>query len=69
MKTLNSPFKCKDAKQVHLRGNQPWIFIGSIDAESEAPKVFLPNGKSHLFGKDLGAEKDWKQKEKEAAED
>ena len=35
-KTLESPLDCKDIKQIYLKGNQPWIFIGRTDAESEA---------------------------------
>ena len=27
----------KEIKPVNSKGNQPWIFIGSTDAEAEAP--------------------------------
>ena len=34
-KTLESPLNCKEIKPVNPKGNQPWIFIGSTDAEAE----------------------------------
>ena len=34
-KTLESPLDCKDVQPVHLKGNQPWIFIGRTDAEAK----------------------------------
>ena len=36
-KTLESPLDCKEIQPVHPQGNQSWIFIGSTDAEAEAP--------------------------------
>ena len=36
-KILESPLDCKKIKPVNPKGNQPWIFIGKIDAEAEAP--------------------------------
>ena len=39
-KTLESPLDSKEIKPVNSKGNQPWIFIGRTDAESEAP-IFL----------------------------
>ena len=36
-KTLESPLDCKEIKPVKPKGNQPWIFIGRTDAETEAP--------------------------------
>ena len=41
------------------RGNQPWIFIGRTDSEAKAPILWLPDSKSWLIGKHLGAGKDW----------
>ena len=35
-KTLESPLGSKEIKPVNPKGNQPWIFIGRIDAEAEA---------------------------------
>ena len=34
-KTLESPFDSKEIKPVNPKGNQPWIFIGRTDAETE----------------------------------
>ena len=65
-KSLKSPLECKDIKPVNPKGNQSWIFIGRTDATAEAPKLWP---KSYLFGKDPDAEKKWKQKVKETAED
>ena len=56
-------------KPVHPKGNQPWIFIGRTDAEAEAPVLWPPDAKSWLSGEDPDAGKDWRQKEKGAAED
>ena len=36
-KTLESPLDCKEIQPVNPKGNQPWIFIGSTDAEAETP--------------------------------
>ena len=33
-KTLESPLNSKEIKPVHPKGNQPWIVIGTIDAEA-----------------------------------
>ena len=68
-KTLESPLDCKEIKPVNFKGSQPWIFIGKTDAEAEAPIIWPPGGKGQLFGKDLDAGKDWRQKEKGVAED
>ena len=38
-KTLQSPLDSKESKPVHPKGNQLWIFIGSTDAEANAPKT------------------------------
>ena len=60
---------CKKIKPVNSKGNKPWIFIGRTDAEAEAPVFWSPDVKSQLIGKDPDAGKDWRQKEKRAAED
>ena len=67
-KTLESPLDCK-IKPVNPKGNQPWILIGRTDAEAEAPILWSPDIKSQLIWKDPDAGKDWRQKEKGAAED
>ena len=56
-------------KEINPKGNQSWIFNGSTDAEAEAPILWQPDAKSWLLGKDPDAGKDWRQKEKGAAED
>ena len=59
-KTLESPLDCKEIKPVNTTGNQPWIFIRRIDAESEGPILWQPDTKSQLIGKDPDAGKDWR---------
>ena len=51
-KTLESPLDSKEFKSVNPKGNQSWIFIGKTDAEAEAPKLWPPDSKSQLIGKD-----------------
>ena len=66
---LLSPLDCKETKPVHPKGNQSWILIGRTDAEAKAPILWPPDVKNWLIGKDPDAGKDWRQKEKTAAED
>ena len=68
-KSLESPLDGKEIKSANPKGNQPWIFIGMTVAEAEAPLLWPPDAKNWLIGKDLDAGKDWRQKEKKAAED
>ena len=68
-KTLESPLDWKEIKPVSPKGNQPWIFIGKINAESEALILWPSDAKSQLIGKDPDAGKHWRQKEKWVAED
>ena len=68
-KTLESPLDSKEIQSVHHKGNRSWIFIGRTDAEAEAPKLWPPDMKSWLIGKDLDAGKDWRQEEKGTTED
>ena len=63
--TLKSPLDCQEIKSVNPNGNRPWIFIGKTDA----PVPWPPDTKSLLIGEDIDAGKDWRQKEKGAAED
>ena len=65
--TLENLLGFKEIKSVNPKGNQPWIFIGSID--TEAPILWRPDAKSQLIWKDPDAGKDWRQKEKGMAED
>ena len=67
-KTLESPLDSKEIKPVNPKGNQLWIFTEKSDAEAEGPIFWPPDVKSQLIGKDPDV-KDWKQKEKRAAED
>ena len=68
-KTLESPLDRKEIKPVNPKGNQPWIFIGRTDAETEAPILWPSNAKSWLTGKDPDAGKEWGQEEKGTTED
>ena len=68
-KTLESPLDCKVIKPVNSKRNQSWIFTRRTDTKAEAPILWLPDAKSWLIGKDLGAEKDGRQTEKMAEED
>ena len=45
--SLNS----KKMRPVNLKRNQPWIFIGSTDAEAEAPILWPPDAKNWLTEK------------------
>ena len=51
-------------KPISSKGNQPRIFIGRTDAETEAP-IFWPHDvKRQLIGRDFDAGKDREQEEK-----
>ena len=67
-KTLESLVDWKEIKLVNPKGNQLWLFIGRTDAEAEGPKLWPPDVKSQLTGKDPDAGKDWGQEEKGADE-
>ena len=67
-KIVDSPLDRK-TKPLDPKGNWLWIFIGRTDAEAEAPIVWPLDAKIQLIGKDPDAGKDWRQKEKGAAED
>ena len=57
-------FDCKEIQPVHLKGDQPWVFIGRTDVEAETPILWPPDSKSWLIWKDSDAGKDWGQEEK-----
>ena len=57
-KTLEGPLVCKEIKPVNPKGNQLWIFIGSIDTEAEAPIPWPLDKNSRLIGEDPDAGKD-----------
>ena len=68
-KTLKSPLDCKEIKPVNPKRNQSWIFIGRIDAEAEAPIIWLSDAKRWLIWQDPEAGKGWRQEEKGMTED
>ena len=61
-KILESSLDCK-IRSVNPKGNKLWILTGRTDAEAEAPR----EEPTHWKRPDAG--KDWRQKEKRAAED
>ena len=67
-KTLESLLDCKEIKPVNPEESQTWIFIGSTDAEADAPDMkshlWPPDVQSQLTGKDPEAGREWRQKEK-----
>ena len=67
-KTLESPLDCKEIQPVNPKGNQSWIFIGRIDAETEALILWPPDAKSWLTGKDPDVGENWRQEEKKTTE-
>ena len=54
---------------VNPKGNQPWISIGRVYTEAEAPILWQPDAKSQLIGKDSDAGKNWGQVEKRTTQD
>ena len=54
---------CKEIKLVNPKGNQSWIFIVKIGAEAESPKLWPPDAKNWLIGKDPNSGKDWRQED------
>ena len=65
-KTYESLSDSKEIKPANLKGNQPWTFT---HAGAEVPKLWPPDAKSRLTGKDPDAGKAWGQEEKEVTED
>ena len=66
-KTPESPLDSKEIQPVNLKGDQPWIFTGRIDAEASVFWSYDAN--RWLMGKVPDAGKDWGQKERRASED
>ena len=50
-KILESPSDCKEIQPVNPKGNQPWVFTGRTDAETEAPILWPPDVKCQLTGR------------------
>ena len=61
--TLESPLDSKEIKPVNPKENQHWIFIGMMDAEAEAPILWLPDA-NWLIGEDPDTREDWRHEEK-----
>ena len=71
-KPLESPLDSKEIKPVNLKRNQPWIFIGKCDAESEYSYFGQLMQRANSLDKTLIRPfrwNDWRQKEKRVAED
>ena len=68
-KTLESPLDCKEIQPVNPKGNQSWIFIGTTDADAEAPILWPLDVKNWLIWKDPDSGKDWRHEEKGMTED
>jgi len=47
-KTLESPLESKEIKPIHSKGNQPCVFNGRTDVETEAPIPWPPNAVDSL---------------------
>ena len=47
------PLDSKENKLINPKGNQPWVFIGSTDAEAEAPVLLSPVMKNYSLEKTL----------------
>ena len=67
-KTPGIPLDGKEIKQVSLKRNQPWIFVGRSDVEAEASVFWSWDASRCLIGKVSDVWKDWVQK-KRASED
>ena len=68
-KTLESLLDSKEIKLVHPKENQPWIFNGKTDAESEVPILWPFDAKIPFTGKDPDAGKDWGQEKLETEDE
>ena len=68
-KTPESLLDSREIKSVNLKGDQPSIFTGRIDADAEAPEFWSSDAHRRLIGKVLDAGKDGGQKEKTVSED
>ena len=62
-------YEDKEIKPINPKENQPRIFFGSSDAETEAPLPWPPVVKNWFIGKDPDAGKDWRKEEKGMPED
>jgi len=62
---LRVPWTARGIISVSPKRNQPWIFIGRTHAEAESAKLWPPDVKSWLIGKDPDLGKDWRQEDDE----
>ena len=62
-KTIEGLLDCKEIKPVNPKGSEPWICIRRTDAE------LMLQYFGHLIQKDSDAGKEWRLKQKWAAED
>ena len=60
---LKGSLDSKEIKLVNLKGNQPLIFIGRINAEAEAPILWPPSVKCQVIEKDSHTGKVWGQED------
>ena len=60
-KAMKTQHNCK---QINIIVQEPWIFIGRIDAEAETPILWPPDVKNWLIGKDPDVGNDWRLKER-----
>ena len=68
-KTFESTLYSKEIQPVHPERKQSWVFIGRTFVEAETPKLWPPDVKSWLIGKDPDAGKDLRQEQKGMTED
>ena len=68
-KTLESALDCKEIQPVHSKGGQSWVFFGRADAKAETPRLWPPDTKRWLIGKDSDDGRDWGQEDKGTTED
>ena len=52
-KTAESPLDSQEIKAINLMGNQPWILVGSTDAEAETPVFWSSDANSWLIAKSV----------------
>ena len=64
--TLESPFECKEIKPVNTKGINPEYSLEGLELKL---KLWPPDAKSQLIGKDSDAWKDWGQEKKGVTED
>ena len=56
--TLESPLDCKEIKPVNAKVNQPLMFTGRTDAETETPIRWPPDAKSQIGQEEKGTTED-----------